>query len=270
MEKDANNMTFFEHLDAMRPGLKHIAVVFFLVFITSFCLKDYIMAIILGPMSDWFPSNRFMAYMADITGKDILRINHDGFTLINTAIAGQFNMHIMLALYSALILSIPYTLFEIWLFIKPALTQNEIRGGKLFFFLSTLCMLIGLMFGYFVLSPIAVDFLSGYTLSASITNFIDISSYIGCVLNLCLTTSIVFLLPIFVYFLARMRILSGAFMKKYRKHALVILAILSAIITPPDIMSMFLVVIPLYGLYELSICIAAKTYKAKEVTTQEA
>ena len=262
-------MTFFEHLDAMRPGLKHIAVAFFLIFITSFCLKDYLMAIILGPMSDWFPSNRFMAYLADVTGKEVLRINHDGFTLINTAIAGQFNMHIMLSLYSALILTIPYTLFEIWLFIKPALTQNEIRGGKLFFLLCTLCMLIGLLFGYFVLSPIAVDFLSGYTVSTAITNFIDISSYIGCVMNLCLTTSIVFLLPIFVYFLAKMHILSGEFMKKYRKHALVILAILSAIVTPPDILSMVLVVIPLYGLYELSICIAARTYRKKDVPKEE-
>ncbi|MBR7183286.1 MAG: twin-arginine translocase subunit TatC [Alistipes sp.] len=150
----------------------------------------------------------------------------------------------------------PYILFELWLFVRPALSQSEIRGSRLFILYVVSCMVIGLVFGYFVLCPISVNFLTGYTVSTEITNMIDVSSYISLVANMSIVCAVVFELPVAVYFLSKAGIVTAQMMKKYRRHAIVILAIGAAIITPPDIMSMVLVIIPLYLLYELSIKIA--------------
>lgn len=175
--------------------------------------------------------------------------------------AGQLNMHIMIAFYAALILSLPYVLFELWGFVKPALNDNELKNGRIFFFNVTLCMIVGVLFGYFVLAPLSVNFLGGYTVSDEIRNLIDVGSYISLVMNMSLVCALVFELPVLVYFLSRLGILTAAFMRKYRRHAIIILAVGAAIITPPDIISMILVIIPMYLLYELSIGIAARNEK---------
>ena len=162
----------------------------------------------------------------------------------------------MTAFYVALIVAIPYLLFELWLFVRPALTRSERRSSTRFILYIVMCMAIGICFGYFVLSPLSVNFLTGYIVSSDITNMIDVGSYISLVANLVLVCALVFELPVAVHFLSMTGLISAQLMKKYRRHAVVLLAVGAAIITPPDIMSMILVIIPLYLLYELSIKIA--------------
>lgn len=254
--KDVNDMTFFEHLDALRPGLIRSVIVLFVAMVVAFVFKDPIMDIIMAPKSPDFVVNRMMCTLADITDSPVLKINQTPVTLINTAMAGQFNMHMLLAFYVALIVAIPYLVFELWLFVLPALSRSERRSSSRFILYIIMCMCIGIAFGYFILCPLSINFLSGYVFSADIANMIDARSYIALVSNLLLVCAVIFELPVIVHFLSRMGLISADFMKKYRRHAVIVLSICAAIITPPDVMSMILVVIPLYLLYELSIKIA--------------
>lgn len=163
-----------------------------------------------------------------------------------------------MAFYVALIVAIPYLLFELWLFVRPALTSGERKSSTLFILHIIICMALGIAFGYYILSPLSVNFLTGYVVSADITNMIDVGSYISLVANMVLVCALIFELPVAVHFLSKTGLVTASFMKKYRRHAVVFLAIGAAIITPPDIVSMILVIIPLYLLYEISIWIARK------------
>jgi sec-independent protein translocase protein TatC len=170
--------------------------------------------------------------------------------------AGQFNMHLLMAFYVALLVAVPYLMLELWLFVRPALTKSEQRTSSIFILYIVLRMAIGIGFGYFILAPLSVNFLSSYIVSSDITNMIDVGSYIKLVANLTLVCALIFELPVAIHFLSKAGIITAQFMKQYRRHAVVVLAVCAAIITPPDIMSMILVIIPLYLLYELSIKIA--------------
>ena len=197
-----------------------------------------------------------MYSLAERTGSEVLKINQTPVTLINTTMAGQFNMHMLMAFYVALLVTIPYLMLELWLFVRPALTQSERRTSSKFILYIILCMVIGVCFGYFILAPLSVNFLTSYVVSSDITNMIDVSSYIKLVANLTLVCALIFELPVAVHFLSKVGLITAEFMKKYRRHAIIVLAVCAAIITPPDIVSMVLVIIPLYLLYELSIKIA--------------
>ena len=254
--QDVNNMTFFEHLDALRPGLLRAVAVMFVTMVAAFMLKEPIMAAVMGPQSPDFISNRAMFNLAEYMNSEVLKINQSPVTLINTTMAGQFNMHMLMAFYVALLVTIPYLMLELWLFVRPALTQSERRTSSKFILYIILCMVIGVCFGYFILAPLSVNFLTSYVVSSDITNMIDVSSYIKLVANLTLVCALIFELPVAVHFLSKVGLITAEFMKKYRRHAIIVLAVCAAIITPPDIVSMVLVIIPLYLLYELSIKIA--------------
>lgn len=257
-KQDANDMTFFEHLDALRPGLFRSVVVLIVVMVVAFVFKDAIMTVVMGPKSADFLTNAALFRLAELTGSEVLKINQMPLSLINTQMAGQFNMHILMSFYVSLIVAIPYLLFELWLFVLPALDSAERRGGVKFILYTLLCLTIGVLFGYFVMAPISVNFLTTYEVSNAITNMIDARSYISLVANMVLVSAIIFCLPIVVNFLSKLGIISADLLKKYRRHAIVVLAICAAIITPPDVMSMILVVIPLYLLYEFSIKIISR------------
>jgi sec-independent protein translocase protein TatC len=263
-EPDGGDMSFWEHVDQLRPRLLRSVVAFVLFMLLAFLFGDELMMLITGPKAEWFPTNRLFAWFAETSGKDFLRINTESLTLINTAMAGQFNLHIRLAFNTALILVIPYALWELWGFIRPALTSEEQRKSRFFVFEVSLCFFVGALFGYFALAPLSVNFLGSYSMGDQLTNMIDVSSYLSLVLNMVFACGVIFLLPILSRILAKMGILTADFMRKYRRHAIVVLAILSAFITPPDVASMMLVLAPLYGLYELSIYIVARTEKIME------
>lgn len=253
---ERDEMPFFEHLDALRPRLLRSAAVLLLFTVAAFFAGEQLMYVITWPQSASFPANRLFARLADILSSDVLRINSRPIELINTAMAGQFNLHLSISFHAALILSLPYMLFEMWGFIRPALTESELRAGRMAVLSIAACFFTGILFGYFVLVPLSVDFLSGHIVSSSITNMIDIASYMSLVLNLTLACGVVFLLPVMVSFLTRMGLLHASFMRRCRRHALLLLSVAAAIITPPDIASMILVMLPLYALYELSIRIS--------------
>ena len=255
-KSDVNNMTFFEHLDCLRPGLIRAVLVLVVAMVVAFFFKEPIMDAVMGPKSPDFVTNQAMYSLAEKTGSEVLKINQSPVTLINTTMAGQFNMHLLMAFYVALLVAIPYLLFELWIFVLPALTQQERKNGYLFMLYIVICMAAGIAFGYYVLSPLSVNFLSSYVVSGDITNMIDVGSYISLVANMVIVCAVIFELPVAIYFLSKTGLITAEFMRKYRRHAVVVLAIGAAIITPPDVMSMILVVIPLYLLYEVSIWIA--------------
>lgn len=260
-EPEDGDMSFWEHLDQLRPRLLRVAVAFVLFLVAAFAFGDELMVLITAPKSEWFPTNRLFAWLAEESGKEFLRINSEPLTLINTAMAGQFNLHIRLAFYAALLLIVPYSLWELWGFIRPALTREEQRKSRFFAFEVSLCFIVGVVFGYLALTPLSVNFLANYSMGDQLTNMIDISSYMSLLANMLFACGAIFLLPILCRILAKMGVLTANFMRRYRRHAIVVLAILSAFITPPDVASMMLVLLPLYGLYELSIYIVVRTEK---------
>ena len=260
-EPEEVDMSFWEHLDALRPRIMRSVVALLVFMVAAFLAGDLLMSVVTGPMSAEFPTNRFFAWMADRLSSEVLRINSNPVQLINTAMAGQLNLHLSIAFHTALLLAIPYLLWELWGFVRPALSAREQRRGRFFVVQVSLCFFTGVLFGYFVLAPLSVNFLSSYQISQSIANMIDISSYMSLVLNMTFVCGIIFLLPVLSSLLSGMGLLTADFMRKYRRHAIIVLAVLAAFVTPPDAVSMVLVLIPLYGLYELSISVAARGEK---------
>ncbi|MDR2936658.1 MAG: twin-arginine translocase subunit TatC, partial [Rikenellaceae bacterium] len=210
-----------------------------------------------------FPTNRFLCWLGGLLNAPELCTNNVHLNVINTRMGGQFSLHMMVSLVTGIVVAVPFLLWELWRFVKPAFSYYEQRKSNLFVLYVSSCFFFGLAFGYFVIAPLTVNFLSGYEASALITNMIDVNSYITTVINVSMASAAVFQLPILVYFLSKMGIVTAAFMRKYRKHAIVVLAILAAIITPPDIFSCVLVLLPMMGLYELSINIAKRNERKR-------
>ena len=260
-EPEEVDMSFWEHLDALRPRIMRSVVALLVFMVVAFIFGGKLMTLITGPMSEWFPTNRLFAWLADELSSEVLRINSNPVQLINTTMAGQFNLHLSLAFNTALLLAIPYLLWELWGFVRPALTAGEQRRGRFFVLQVSLCFFTGVLFGYFMLAPLSVNFLSTYTVSGEISNMIDISSYLSLVLNMTFVCGLIFLLPVLTSLLSGMGLLTAEFMRKYRRHAIIVLALLAAFVTPPDAVSMVLVLMPLYGLYELSILVAMRGEK---------
>lgn len=232
----------------------------FVLMIVAFLCKKFIIDILLfGPMSEWFPTNRLLAWLGTLSGIDALGQGYQNVELINTSMAGQLNLHLKISFATAIIIGFPYLAWELWRFVKPALTERELKTCKRFVFYLSLGFFLGLAFGYLMIAPLTVSFLSQYQISTEVVNLIDISSYLSTVLNVSLACAIVFQLPLLVYFLTRMGLLSPEFLQKYRRHAIIALSILAATITPPDAFSMIMVLIPLYGLYEYGIHISRTT-----------
>lgn len=289
-ESSDREMTFFEHIDALRPHLVRAVLALVVIAIVAFAFKGFIIdTLLFAPSSPDFPTNRwlcgmgyawadFLAWLGSLfnaewtTDPTVLCINQQEFSVINNKLAGQFNLHLKVAMATGLVLGIPYFLWEIWQFVKPALTTGEKRGTRLFVLYVSLGFFAGLLFGYFLIVPLSINFFYNYSASSSITNLIDIGSYFSQVIGISLGTAVIFQLPLLIYFLTRIGLVSPVFLRKYRRHAIVLLACVAAIITPPDVFSMILVMLPLYGLYELSIALSARTERKhyKEKAAQEA
>jgi sec-independent protein translocase protein TatC len=178
--------------------------------------------------------------------------------------SGQITTHITAAMVAGVILAFPVILWEFWQFFKPALKANEARYAKGAVLAASGLFFIGVLFGYFMLAPLSIHFLSSYEIDPQVVNQINVRSYIGTLTSICLATGLVFELPIITFFLTKIGILTPKFMRTYRKHAIVVIFIIAAIITPPDVFSQTLVAIPLLILYEVSIIISSRVMKQKE------
>ncbi len=259
-------MSFFDHLAELRIHLirASIAVVFF----TTICFfyYDFLFdSIIMGPHKPTFWTYRMMCKVGEYfnMGPGFCITNIPG-KIINTEMAGQFTLQINSALMTGVILGFPYLLWEVWRFVKPALKDNERKSASGFVFYASMLFIIGLLFGYFIVAPLSVNFLSNYSISPDIENTITIDSYFSSVATLTLCTGVVFELPIIIYILSRLGIMTPKFMKEKRRYAAVIILVIAAIVTPtPDIPTMMTVSFPLFLLYEVSIAVSSRVQKKK-------
>lgn len=264
-EKKTGEMSFLEHLEELRWHLvrSSVAVVVGAVFI--FINVKFIMDnIMMKPRLPDFITNRVFAWFADLLNSPDLRINTKPFELINYDVAGQFTTHLTISMVGGIIIAIPYIFYEFWSFIKPALYDKERKHATGAVFYSSLLFVLGVMFGYFLVVPLTTHFFGSYTISDEIKNEFNITSYISSLTTVVLGGGIIFELPIIIYFLSKVGIISASFLRKYRRHAYIILLLLAAIITPPDVFSMMLVTMPLVLLYELGIFLAKNIEKKKK------
>ena len=259
-------MTFLQHLEELRWHLIRAFIAVVAGAIVAFVFKDIIFDnIILAPNNPDFITNRLLCQLAELVKVPALCINQNPIELISIKMSGQFTTHINISLIAGLILAFPYVFWEFWSFFKPALYEKEARYARGAVFSASLLFLLGILFGYFVITPLSINFLGSYRVSDLVHNQINITSYIGSVTSVALAAGLTFELPIVAFFLARIGIITPEFMRKYRKHAIVVILILAAVITPPDVFSQILVSLPLLLLYEVSIFIAARVVKKRAI-----
>lgn len=259
-------MSFFDHLDVLRKHLIRASLAIIVFSGVAFAYYDFIFdKIIMGPKSPDFWTYRTMCMLAEKfnLGADFC-ITKIPFTIINTEMAGQFTLQLNSSLMIGIILGFPYLLFEIWLFVKPALHIKERKSASGFTFYATLLFLVGIMFGYYVIAPLSISFLADYNVSDVINNMITIDSYLSTIATLTIGSGVIFELPIIIFILSKLGIMTPKFMRSSRRYATVIILIIAAIVTPtPDLLTMLTVSFPLFLLYEVSIYISASVEKRK-------
>lgn len=264
MLKDSEEMSFLEHLEELRWHLVRASAAVVVFAIVCFVEAQFILDnILFAPKNPGFITNRAFAWVAEKLQSPELAINNTPFNVINTDMAGQFTTNLTIAIIGGIIISIPYIFWEFWRFIKPALYEKERKHATGAVFYSTLLFLLGVLFGYYLIVPLSTHFFGSYRVSAEVPNLINLNSYISSVTTVMLGSGIVFELPIIIYFLSKVGLISSGFLINYRKHAFVILLLLAAIITPPDIFSMLLVSGPLLLLYELGILLSKRIEKKR-------
>jgi sec-independent protein translocase protein TatC len=269
---DEAEMTFGEHLDEIRKILIRVALIFALLFIVLFALKGIVLDIVFAPIRDTFPTNRLFSLMADLMGSETLRIHPDSVELFNNKMAGQFMLHIKSSFVGAFIIAFPYLIWELWLFVKPALPPQQRKQSIRYAVETPIWFVMGLLFGYYVIAPLAVNFLGNYQVSDQISNIISVDSYLSTVLSVSFAAAVAFQLPLLIRLLATIGLITSQGMRQYRKIAVAALLIFAAIITPPDIVSQVLIFIPCYALYEYGIRIAGRieARRAKEEAIYQA
>jgi len=257
MAEEKKELTFLEHLEELRWHLVRSALSIVILAAAAFIFKDIIFdKIILAPKNPDFITNRLLCEFGNWMEIPALCINSVPFQLININLTGQFTTHINISIVAGLILAFPYVFLEIWRFIKPALHDKELKHTRGAVFISTLLFITGVLFGYFIIVPLSTDFLGSYQVSADVLNQINLKSYISTITSISLAGGVAFELPVLIYILSKAGLVNSSFLKKYRKHSIIVILIIAAIITPPDVFSQILVALPLYALYEVGIVIA--------------
>lgn len=265
-EKDPDReMSFWEHLEELRWHLVRSLIAIIVLAVIAFLNRSIIFnEIILAPKESTFITNQLLCRLSDFLGVSALCLDNLSLNIINIKMSGQFMMHLYVSIFAGLIVAFPYLVFELWWFIKPALMPKERKHSRGAVVVCSLLFLLGVAFSYFLIVPLTVHFLGTYQVSEFVTNQVSLNSYISTVVSVTFSVGLVFELPVLVYFLTRVGLLSPDYLKRNRKYMIVILLLLSAIITPPDMFSQILVVIPLMLLYELSIVVSKKVYAKKE------
>ena len=255
-------MSFLEHLEELRWHIVRSAVAILVFAIIAFIFSRFIFDyVLLAPKNPEFFTNRMLCRLSEILHTPHLCINSAPLKIQNIKMAGQFSADIMVSLYTGLVISFPYIIWEMWRFISPALYENERKYARGSVSSISILFFIGALFGYFVIVPLTVHFLGGWQVSQEIANQVDLESYFGTISFIPFATGIIFELPILMIFLTKVGLITPSFMIKYRKHAIIVLMILAAVITPPDVFSMILVMLPLIILYEVSIILTKRTAK---------
>ncbi len=261
--KDPNEMSFLDHLEELRWHLIRSTMAVVIVGVVAFLMKDFIFdTVIFGPKKPDFPTYGVFCKLSKMLGfSEAFCSNEPLFRIQSRVMAGQFSAHIWTSIWAGFIVAFPYVLYEMWRFISPGLYEKERKSSRGFIFVASLLFFTGVLFGYYVVAPLSINFLGGYTVSPEVFNDIDLSSYISTVRAAVIACGLIFELPIIIYFLTKVGLVTPEILKKYRKIALVIVLIISAIITPPDVASQIIVAIPVLILYQISIYISAYVLK---------
>lgn len=262
---EEKEMSFLDHLEELRWHVVRSVAAIFIFMILAFVFTEEIFTyIILAPGKTDFITFQWLCRLGEILNVDGLCVTKIPMTLQSRFLMGQFTMQLQSSFVIGLIVAFPYVAWELWSFVKPGLYHTEKKGSKGAVFAVSFLFLLGISFGYFVLSPMTIAFLANYSISDSIVNEFDITSYVSTVTALVFGSGLLFQLPVVVYFLTKIGMLTPQFMRQYRKHAIIVILIIGAIITPsPDPLSQSLISIPLYILYEISIFISAIEMKKK-------
>jgi len=267
---NGGEMSFLEHLEELRWHIIRSIVAILALMIIAFVFKNLIFdKVILAPKNPGFITNRLLCQLGQLVNIEALCINTKPLNLISIKMSGQITTHITVAIVAGVIMAFPYVLWEFWQFFKPALHSNEKQHTRGAVLATTLLFFVGVLFGYFALAPLSIHFLTTYQVSPDVVNQINIRSYIGTLTSICLATGLVFELPIITFFLTKIGVITPSFLTKYRKHAIVVIFIVAAIITPPDVFSQMLVCIPLLALYEVGILISKRVMKKKDKEHKE-
>lgn len=259
---DQTEMSFLDHLEELRWHIIRAFISIGVLAIAAFVLSDFVFGtIILGPSKTDFWTYQWLCFLAEKLDSSALCIDELPFIIQSRQMTGQFTMHIVSSFVVGIIIAFPYAFWEVWRFISPGLYINERKVARGAVFYVSLLFTIGVLFGYFILTPLSVNFLANYQIDPSIQNEFDIVSYVSTVTTLVLACGLLFQLPMVVYFLTKTGLVTPQLMRTYRKHGIVAIFFLGAMLTPPDPFSQVLIAIPLIGLYQFSIWVSARTFR---------
>ncbi|UZH54747.1 twin-arginine translocase subunit TatC [Salinimicrobium tongyeongense] len=258
VEKTADEMSFLDHLEELRWHLIRATLAVVIAGTAAFLAKGFIFdTLLFGPTSANFFTYDILCRLSTFVGLEGGFCFEDmPFTIQSRTMGGQFSAHVWTSITAGFIIAFPYIIYEFWKFISPAMYANERNTARGFIFISSVLFFMGVLFGYYLVTPLSINFLGKYQVSEVVLNEFDIGSYISLVRSSVVACGLIFELPIIIYFLTKIGLVTPQFLRKYRKFALVIVLILSAIITPPDILSQVIVAIPVLILYEVSIIIS--------------
>lgn len=272
IDLEGKEMSFLDHLEELRWHIiRAVGSIFLFAIIAFIFIQDIFRVVILGPKNPDFWTYRMMCKLADVTGYTDLCVKKLNFELQALGMADPFTMALTSSVIIGLSFAFPYAFWEVWRFVKPGLRIEERRAARGAVFYVSMLFLMGLLFGYFIVSPLAINFLANYQISPEIKNQFDITSYVGVLATLSLGCGLIFQMPMVAYVLSKVGVLTPAFMRTYRKHAWIVILVVAGIITPsPDIYSQVLVALPLAGLYEVSILVSGSVQRARLKAEEQA
>ncbi len=264
-KKTLGEMSFLDHLEELRWLLVRSTIAIVIMACFTYFISDYLFdVIIFGPTRPTFFTYHFFCELSHKLGfAESICITEMPFIIQNTEMEGQVNVFIWMCILAGFILSFPYILWQLWKFISPALYEKEKKNARVFIFSSSLLFFLGVLFGYYVVIPMSVNFVATFSVSKVVLNQFTLDSYIGMVKTSILASGLFFELPIIIYFLTKLGLVTPTFLRKYWKYAVVIILIVAAIVTPPDVVSQTIVAIPMLIIYEVSILISKIVYNNK-------
>lgn len=270
-KKTLGEMSFLDHLEELRWLLVRSTIAIIVIGSSCYFIDDFIFdTIIFGPKDPNFITYQFFCKLTRFFGVDESYACATEFSFIiqNTEVGGQFSIYLWILITAGFVLGFPYILYEFWRFISPALYENERKKAGLFVVVSSILFFMGVLFGYFIIVPLSINFFGTFNISETIVNQFTVDSYISMIKTSIIVSGLVFELPIIIYFLTKLGLVTPEFLRKHRRAAIVIILIVAAIATPPDIPSQVVVSIPILILYEVSILISAVVVKKEKQNEQ--
>lgn len=264
-KKTLSEMSFLDHLEELRWLLVRSTSAVLIMAVVTYFFSDFIFdTILFAPTSPNFFTYTFFCELSNNIGfADSICITELQFIIQNTSMEGQVNMFIWTCITAGFILAFPFILWELWKFISPALYEKERKNVRVFIFIASILFFLGVLFGYYVIVPMSINFCATFSISKMVQNQFTIDSYISMIKTSVIASGLFFELPVIIYFLTKLGLVTPLFLRKYRKYSVVIVLLISAIVTPPDVVSQIIVAIPMLLIYEASIFISVFVYKNK-------